>query len=140
MRTARTSKVCASCGRAFTWRKKWAKNWEQVRYCSTRCRSKGTILPQDPLIQAVFDALKRVPSKRACTVDAIEQALHEQGHSAQQTRVALRTMIHAGQISSMEGNKRIAPERLKGNSTLRLMRPPALGSSSNPRDTSQGGS
>ncbi|WP_425481095.1 DUF2256 domain-containing protein [Ahniella affigens] len=22
----------------MTWRKAWAKNWEQVRYCSERCR------------------------------------------------------------------------------------------------------
>ena len=32
-------KVCAACGRAFTWRRKWAANWEAVRYCSDACRS-----------------------------------------------------------------------------------------------------
>lgn len=32
------SKICATCGRPFTWRKKWAKDWEQVKYCSDRCR------------------------------------------------------------------------------------------------------
>jgi hypothetical protein len=32
------TKVCAGCGRPFAWRKKWAKVWEQVRYCSDRCR------------------------------------------------------------------------------------------------------
>ncbi|MCE9630050.1 MAG: DUF2256 domain-containing protein [Planctomycetia bacterium] len=32
-------KVCVACGRAFTWRKKWERCWEQVRYCSDRCRS-----------------------------------------------------------------------------------------------------
>lgn len=31
-------KTCATCGRPFTWRKKWAKVWEEVRYCSDRCR------------------------------------------------------------------------------------------------------
>ncbi len=31
-------KICASCGLPFTWRKKWAKNWEEVKYCSDRCR------------------------------------------------------------------------------------------------------
>ncbi|WP_162661028.1 DUF2256 domain-containing protein [Tuwongella immobilis] len=33
------SKICASCGRPFTWRKKWERNWDEVRYCSDRCRS-----------------------------------------------------------------------------------------------------
>jgi hypothetical protein len=31
------SKLCAQCGRPFTWRKKWAKVWESVKYCSKRC-------------------------------------------------------------------------------------------------------
>jgi hypothetical protein len=31
-------KICASCGRPFSWRKKWARDWAQVRYCSKRCQ------------------------------------------------------------------------------------------------------
>jgi hypothetical protein len=31
-------KVCATCGRPFVWRKKWARDWEQVRFCSDACR------------------------------------------------------------------------------------------------------
>jgi hypothetical protein len=32
------TKVCATCGKPFAWRKKWQKVWDQVRYCSDRCR------------------------------------------------------------------------------------------------------
>jgi hypothetical protein len=28
------NKPCAACGRLITWRKSWAKNWENVKYCS----------------------------------------------------------------------------------------------------------
>jgi len=31
-------KRCVVCGRLFTWRRKWARDWEHVRYCSRRCR------------------------------------------------------------------------------------------------------
>ncbi|MDZ4683409.1 MAG: DUF2256 domain-containing protein [Saprospiraceae bacterium] len=31
-------KICPACQRPFSWRKKWEKNWEQVKYCSERCR------------------------------------------------------------------------------------------------------
>jgi hypothetical protein len=31
-------KTCLGCGRAFTWRKKWEQVWEEVKYCSDRCR------------------------------------------------------------------------------------------------------
>lgn len=32
------SKVCPVCQRAFSWRKKWERCWEDVKYCSERCR------------------------------------------------------------------------------------------------------
>ena len=35
------SKPCAACGRPFTWRKKWARDWEAVKFCSDRCRAAG---------------------------------------------------------------------------------------------------
>ncbi|MEL0090889.1 MAG: DUF2256 domain-containing protein [Rhodospirillales bacterium] len=33
------TKICKVCGRSFNWRKKWAKVWEDVLYCSQRCAS-----------------------------------------------------------------------------------------------------
>ena len=40
------SKPCAACGRPMSWRKAWAKNWEQVKYCSDACRRyKGSARP-----------------------------------------------------------------------------------------------
>ncbi|MFN9750197.1 MAG: DUF2256 domain-containing protein [Planctomycetota bacterium] len=32
------TRTCQSCGLAFSWRKKWERDWEQVKYCSDRCR------------------------------------------------------------------------------------------------------
>jgi hypothetical protein len=34
-------KTCAHCGKPFAWRKKWAKVWDDVKYCSDRCRAQG---------------------------------------------------------------------------------------------------
>ena len=34
------SKTCPVCGLPFSWRKKWAKIWNEVKYCSERCRYK----------------------------------------------------------------------------------------------------
>ena len=31
-------KICVVCEKPYSWRKKWEKNWEQVKYCSERCR------------------------------------------------------------------------------------------------------
>ncbi|MBC7536492.1 MAG: DUF2256 domain-containing protein [Ferruginibacter sp.] len=31
-------KICIVCQRPFTWRKKWEAVWEEVKYCSEKCR------------------------------------------------------------------------------------------------------
>jgi hypothetical protein len=33
------SKPCAACGKPFSWRKKWARDWDLVKTCSDRCRA-----------------------------------------------------------------------------------------------------
>ena len=51
------TKLCPVCGRPFTWRKKWERDWENVRFCSDRCRQAkakarvnryNDLLTQDP--------------------------------------------------------------------------------------------
>ena len=37
----RPTKPCAGCGRPFQWRRKWKNVWEEVRYCSERCRNEA---------------------------------------------------------------------------------------------------
>ncbi|MFM6956463.1 MAG: DUF2256 domain-containing protein [Ignavibacteria bacterium] len=33
------TKTCQTCSRSFVWRKKWEKVWDEVQYCSERCRN-----------------------------------------------------------------------------------------------------
>ncbi|MDC3146652.1 DUF2256 domain-containing protein [Alphaproteobacteria bacterium] len=38
-------KICLVCQRPFNWRKKWEKVWNDVKYCSEKCRrSKSKII------------------------------------------------------------------------------------------------
>jgi deoxyribodipyrimidine photolyase-related protein len=43
------TKICLHCGLPFTWRKKWERDWENVKYCSDRCKT-GKIMPTLRLI------------------------------------------------------------------------------------------
>ncbi|MEM8494466.1 MAG: DUF2256 domain-containing protein [Planctomycetota bacterium] len=36
------SKVCPVCNRPFVWRKKWERDWENVKYCSKACAAKAS--------------------------------------------------------------------------------------------------
>ena len=38
------SKTCNTCNLPFSWRKKWAKEWGHVKYCSEKCR-RNKIIP-----------------------------------------------------------------------------------------------
>ncbi|MEK9613988.1 MAG: DUF2256 domain-containing protein [Flavobacteriaceae bacterium] len=31
-------KTCITCNRPFSWRKKWERDWEHVKYCSKKCK------------------------------------------------------------------------------------------------------
>ncbi|MCU0951074.1 MAG: DUF2256 domain-containing protein [Burkholderiaceae bacterium] len=44
-KAALPTKPCAACGRPMSWRKRWAKTWDSVRYCSDRCRQARTAAP-----------------------------------------------------------------------------------------------
>ncbi|MCP9842042.1 DUF2256 domain-containing protein [Synechococcus sp. J7-Johnson] len=46
----RPTKNCKACGRPFQWRKKWKGIWDNVLYCSERCRkNKDQTHPIAPL-------------------------------------------------------------------------------------------
>ncbi|MFS1705008.1 DUF2256 domain-containing protein [Aestuariibacter sp. GS-14] len=36
-KSALPTKMCPVCQRPFSWRKKWERDWENVKYCSKRC-------------------------------------------------------------------------------------------------------
>jgi hypothetical protein len=40
-KAALPSKPCVACGLAMSWRRRWAKCWDEVKYCSDACRRKS---------------------------------------------------------------------------------------------------
>jgi hypothetical protein len=40
-------KICIVCQRPFTWRKKWQDCWDEVKYCSERCRRRRSNAKND---------------------------------------------------------------------------------------------
>jgi hypothetical protein len=40
-KAALPSKPCLACSRPMSWRKRWAKTWDQVKFCSEACRRAG---------------------------------------------------------------------------------------------------
>ncbi|KAH7419888.1 hypothetical protein BKA64DRAFT_651929 [Cadophora sp. MPI-SDFR-AT-0126] len=58
-------KICATCGRKISWRKKWEKNWDAITYCSNSCR-KHKIKPNS--IDVSFESkIISLLEERRCT-------------------------------------------------------------------------
>lgn len=65
MRPQPPDKICATCGRPFSWRRRWADDWDRVRYCSKACA--GGPGPLDRrLEEAIVALLAGRPSTATC--------------------------------------------------------------------------
>lgn len=125
-------KTCATCGRTITWRKKWERDWNQVKFCSDTCRSHKPPA-QDKLLEQTILALlhQRARNKTICPSEAaraVAAATHpdapEEPHLWQPlmepARAAARRLVAAGTIVITQHGEIIDPSTAKGPIRLRL--------------------
>lgn len=115
------SKSCASCGREITWRKKWARDWESVRYCSAACRSRPRTTTDDALEASVLALLAgRAGGATICPSEAARQ-VDPGGWRAlmEPARAAARRLVAAGEIDIVQGGQVIDGSSAKGPIRLR---------------------
>ena len=127
MSTSPPSKTCISCGREITWRKKWARDWEAVRYCSDGCRRRRTTSTDEALEAAVRSLLAgRAAGATICPSEAA-RAVDPEGWPAlmERARAAARRLVAAGEIDIVQGSRVVDPSTAKG--PIRLRRRPAGG-------------
>ena len=76
----RAPKTCVACGRTIEWRKKWERNWESVRFCSSACRRRG-VRPVDDALESAITRLLGARSGKAtiCPSEAAQLVAREQG-------------------------------------------------------------
>lgn len=116
-------KVCAACGRTFAWRRKWARDWEQVRYCSDACRRHGVDATDTALEAAILDLLA---DRRGATICPSEAARAVGGEDwrplMEPTRRAARRLVARGALEITQGGRVVDPSTAKGAIRLRLPR------------------
>ncbi len=119
----RPTKVCASCGRSFEWRKKWARDWEAVRYCSNACKRARVSALDEQLEQTIASLLDaRGPSKTICPSEAARVVQPDDWRPLMEpTRRAARRMVARGELQIMQKGRVVDPTAAKG--PIRLRRP-----------------
>ena len=117
-------RTCVSCGRNFSWRKAWARDWDQVRYCSNACRKRGVTTTDAALAATLIDLLAKgsagatvCPSEAARLVGGEDwEKLHEPA------RRAARRLVATGTFEITQGGRVVDPSTARGPIRLRRKR------------------
>jgi hypothetical protein len=106
----------------MAWRKSWARNWDQVRYCSDACRRRRLTRTDEALQQAILDLLDTrdgtiCPSEAARVVDP--EGWRDLMEPARQ---AARRLVAAGDVEITQGGRVVDPSTAKGPIRIRRVR------------------
>ena len=122
-------KVCVSCGRTIEWRKKWERDWAQVRYCSDACRRHGVTDVDRALEASILDLLaRRSGGATICPSEAARAVADPDGGEdawralMEPARRAARRLVAAGDVEITQGGKVVDPSTAKGPIRVRRAR------------------
>jgi len=113
-----------SCGRRFEWRKKWADDWEQVRYCSTACRRHGVTDVDRRLERSILDLLaERARTSTICPSEAARAVGADDWRDLMEpARRAARRLVATGSVEVTQGGRVVDPSTAKGPIRIRTAR------------------
>ncbi len=120
--TTPLEKHCVVCGRIITWRKKWARSWNEVRYCSDACRKRG-IQPVDQQLEtAIMNLLAQRPRNATISPDDAAQLVvgEDWERITEPARAAARRLCVEGRVVITQKGRRVDPSTAKGSFRIGL--------------------
>jgi hypothetical protein len=110
------TKVCVVCGRSMEWRKAWAKNWAEVKYCSDGCRKAKNDPRHAKLDAAILQLLDmRADEATICPSEAAHLVGGEDRQPLMQpARDAARRLVDQGLVVIMQKGRVVDGSTAKG--------------------------
>lgn len=117
-------KTCAGCGRTIEWRKKWARDWDDVRWCSSACRKRGVSDQDVDLERRVLAMLAaRDRTSSICPSDVARAASPDDWRPLMEpVRRAARRLVDRGEVEITQAGSVVDPSTAKGPIRIRLPR------------------
>jgi len=114
-------KVCERCGRTMQWRAKWARNWNEVKYCSDACRKQRLTAVDTALEDAILQLLNaRARDASICPSEAARAVGGESWQSLMEpARKAARRLVAQEKVQITQGGRVVDPSRAKGPIRIR---------------------
>jgi len=118
------SKPCAVCGRTIEWRKKWARSWNEVKYCSDGCRARKGQAKDDPLEQRILETLaSRARGATICPSEIARAVSTDDWRPLMEpVREAARRLVARALLDITQGGQVVDGSRARGPIRLRLRR------------------
>jgi hypothetical protein len=117
-------KTCATCGRSFAWRRRWAEVWDDVLYCSQACKRTRPGDLDRLLEAAIVDLLiRRGRSASICPSDAARVVGGDDWQAlTARSRRAARRLVAAGTVEITQRGRVVDPSTARGPIRIRLAR------------------
>jgi hypothetical protein len=117
-------KTCDACGRTIEWRKKWARDWDDVRWCSAACRRRGVTDQDVDLERRVLAMLAdRARSSTICPSDVARAVAPDDWRPLMEpVRQAARRLVARGEVEITQKGAVVDPSTAKGPIRIRLPR------------------
>ncbi len=113
-------KTCTVCGRRIEWRRKWARDFDSVKYCSDGCRRRGrsrTAAALDiELAAAIMELLEaRATGATICPSEAAQRVGGDDWRELMEpARAAARRLEADGDVIITQRGRRVDPSRATG--------------------------
>ena len=114
-------KTCQACGRTITWRKKWARDWDEVRWCSDACRRTKPGPTDAALEQSVLDLLDaRARGATICPSEAARAVGRDDWRPLMEpARAAARRLVARGLVEITQAGHVVDGSTAKGPIRIR---------------------
>ena len=111
-------KTCIVCGREIEPRKKWLKIWDEIKYCSEKCRRNKN----NPNFETqIIDLLvKRGRGKTICPSEILEGVDKQNKELMESVRASARLLVSQGKIVITQNGHVVDPSTAKGPIRLKL--------------------
>lgn len=112
------SKTCESCGREIEYRKKWARDWENVKFCSDECRRNKNKFDYR---EAILGLLKqRQRGQTICPSEVLPQEQKTDPVLMEHVRRSARLLAADELIEIMQNGRPVDPQKFRGPIRFRL--------------------
>jgi Protein of unknown function (DUF3253)/Uncharacterized protein conserved in bacteria (DUF2256) len=100
----------------ITWRRAWARNWDDVKYCSDRCRARKVTPVDQQLAQAILGLLdQRTAGATICPSEAARLVGGDDWRPLMEpARAAARRLVAQGSVEITQGGRVVDPSTAKG--------------------------